>query len=227
MPVDLLRPIPNSWAAYRAALNKCDQRQRPNNFSIFHNMHVRPTMTQMSWVATISEAQQIIENNSTWDAYDIKVLLGMKHEGKDWGLLGHMRDTAKDALDCRQTEIRGILRRLLNVAGTTTFTEAAVGAIEQIKGTHIGISVATRLITLARPDCAVSINEPSAHGFAKLFHGLPKTPHSLGNAKNYPALLSYIYEQPWYQSSAPSGTLDQTLWSMRAALLDAFVFEEE
>jgi HNH endonuclease len=224
MPLALLSPIPNSWAHYRVALDNCDQRQRRNNISIFQNLRVSDTMEMMSWIVTISEGRRIITHAPTWHEYEISVLLGQKYDHKDWGLLGHMRATAKAALNNRQTEIRNILHNLLDISSAQEFATKAVNAMEHIKGDYIGVSVATRLITLARPDRAVSINNESAGGFAKFYSGLPKTPGGLGTAKNYAKLLDHIYAEPWYKSPEPQAERDKNIWSMRAALLDAFVY---
>jgi hypothetical protein len=92
-------------------------------------------------------------------------LLGQKYGRKDWGLLGHMRATAKNALDARQTEIRNILQHLARIPNEDEFATEAATAISRVKGFYIGVSVATRLITLASPDRGVSINNESADGF--------------------------------------------------------------
>ena len=231
MPINLLQPPPASWAAYRVALNNCDQQRRTNGFSICENIRVRDTMEQMSWKATISEGRRIITNNITWNDYDIAVLLGRKHEQKDWGLLGNMGVKGDSAitLDSNQDEVRTILQNMLRISGHSAFTTAAVDAIRCISNIYgFGIAIATRLITLTRPDCAVSINSGSAIGFAKLYNnGLPDDRDKLGRAANYQKLLSVIYAQPWYQPPVPSNPDEHTLWSMRAALLDAFVYGEK
>jgi hypothetical protein len=178
----------------------------------------------MSYINTISEGDRIIRDEQHWGQYEIAVLLGQKYDHKDWGLLGHMRATAKNALDTRQTEIQNILQNLISILNEDDFLTEAATAIERIKGNSIGISVATRLLTLARPDRAVSINNESAGGFAKLYNGLPKTPTSLGSARNYVKLLKYIYAEPWYKSPQPQDEFGTKLWSVRAALLDAFIY---
>ena len=96
----------------------------------------------------------------------------------------------------------------------------AMQAIRMIDG--FGVAAATRLLTLARPDCLVSVNGQSAAGLGAL-SGLPKTRDSL--AVNYIELLNWVYEQPWFNARQPDDPLERTIWNCRAALLDAFVYE--
>ena len=50
-------------------------------------------------------------------------------------------------------------------------------------------------------------------------------PGSLAN--NYEALLNWVHEQPWFKAPRPDGpSQDRDIWDCRAALLDAFVYEE-
>ena len=110
-----------------------------------------------------------------------------------------------------------------NSSEIANVAQNAIKAITEIKlenpKHHIGIASATRWLTLARPDRLLSINSKSSDKLGEL-SGLPKT--SL--AKNYAALLNWIYAQPWFNSSQPNNTLEQDIWNCRAALLDAFIY---
>jgi hypothetical protein len=122
--------------------------------------------------------------------------------------------------------VREILHTITNVSGDDDFKQSANNAIERLAAIPgFGVAIATRLITLARPDRAVSVNNAASNGFAMLYSGLPRTTNALGNSKNCPDLLTRIYEQPWYKTPAPRDAFEQEIWSMRAALLDAFIYE--
>ena len=82
---------------------------------------------------------------------------------------------------------------------------------------------ATDRLTLARPDCLVSVNGQSAAGLGG-FSGLPQNPDPLAN-RYYEELLNWVYEQPWFNEPQPDDPLERTIWNSRAALLDAFVYE--
>jgi hypothetical protein len=97
----------------------------------------------------------------------------------------------------------------------------AINAIDQLLG--FGPAIATRLIALARPDMGLSVNAGSAPMLSRLI-GLPETLGALGTAENYPRLLRWVYAQPWYRAKEPEGTFEQSIWSIRAALIDSFVY---
>ena len=91
-----------------------------------------------------------------------------------------------------------------------------------MKGVREGI--ATRLLALARPDRFVSVNDGSRKGLAKCFG--PDTPTALGVPNNYRILLEKIYDRTWFREPAPQDEREQEICSMRAALLDCFVYKD-
>jgi hypothetical protein len=86
---------------------------------------------------------------------------------------------------------------------------------------RIGSGVATRLLALARPDVCVSVNDGSRSGLADLT-GLSRT--TLGTPANYRKLLTWMFERPWCSVGQPSDPWEASIWSMRAALIDCFVY---
>ena len=161
---------------------------------------------------------------------------GNANEEGNWGLLGTLPMGATPYVfnpvnmpgvgPVRQ-QIRQQVDRVLN-ANSSEIANVAQKAMKAITNVrledprhHIGLASATRWLTLARPDCLLSINSKSSHKLGEL-SGLPKTPGSLAN--NYSALLNWVYAQPWFNSSQPNNPLEQDIWSCRAALLDAFVY---
>ena len=94
-----------------------------------------------------------------------------------------------------------------------------VHAIMQIH--NFGPAAATRLVTLARPDCLVSVNGESAAGLGNL-SDVAYTADGLAN--DYAELLNWVYQQPWFNAPEPDDPLEREIWNSRAALLDAFVY---
>ena len=86
---------------------------------------------------------------------------------------------------------------------------------------RIGVGVATRLITLARPDCGISVNSASRQGLAQI-SGLGKT--TLHRPERYRELLEWVAEQPWHRPSPPEDPREREIWEIRAALLDCRVY---
>ncbi len=89
-----------------------------------------------------------------------------------------------------------------------------------IKRPGVSHGVATRLLALARPDAYVSLNNPSAQGLAS-FSGLRPTTLP----QQYRKLLESVHASAWYRAPAPEDTFEKEIWTYRAALVDAFVYQ--
>jgi hypothetical protein len=48
-----------------------------------------------------------------------------------------------------------------------------------------------------------------------------------GKSRSYNNLLKWLSRQEWYRASKPHDKLEERLWSMRAALLDAVAYHPE
>ncbi|MEG9524397.1 MAG: phospholipase D family protein [Hyphomicrobiales bacterium] len=194
-----------------------------------------------SWLNTITLGNEITRRDS-WDELsdvDYHVLLGIKDGTDDimgYGLLGSMQGAGevkttflKDTTAHRK--IREYIRTCLQGpihASDTAFPNAAVTFIRQVSTLErFGPAVATRLLALARPDRAVSVNNGSRAGLAKL-SGLPRTALSNVNgsprAKSYADLLAFLATKDWYRHPKPANRYEQTLANARAALLDCLVY---
>lgn len=195
-----------------------------------------------SWLNTITLGNEIVRRESWKDLSknDYQLLMGIEVnvEGvtAGYGLLGSMRgagdaknvfnEASPQNLKTRE-KIRVALQPVLQ-AEAAEFPERAVDFIRTMAGLQ-GFSggVATRLLALARPDLAVSVNKGSRNALAT-WSGLPAT--SLNKASNgtrassYGSLLDFLGEQPWYASPEPRGVYERTLANARAALLDSLVY---
>ena len=99
----------------------------------------------------------------------------------------------------------------------------AVRAYAQLTGLDgIGSAIATRLLTLARPNRFVSLNGASKAGLAASFTVAPST---LSQPRSYGRLLARVYDKAWYNDPRPVDAREETIRWMRAALLDCFVYE--
>ena len=113
-------------------------------------------------------------------------------------------------------------------AGDDEIIDVAVEVLEDLCRTRgrglagFGPGVVTRLLELARPDRLVSVNGGSRHGLSESFK-LART--TLGKPQNYRRLLERLYELPWYADRPGRSKRERGLWSMRAALIDGFVYD--
>lgn len=229
--VHLIRPAPKDFAAYHARLIEVDA-LRKHEYPVFTSAKttVSKNNVLISWIETIETASGLFEDGQDWsslDPNDIALLLGLKHAGKDWGLLGNMglAGTAVQAfkqLPKLRSFIRDQLRFVLEAKHIGQVAANVIGSISELRG--FGPGIATRLIALARPEFAVSVNNGSAPGLAALLNW-SENPLMLTNQKNYPKLLEWISDQPWHNSPEPNDERLRRVWKMRAALLDAFVYE--
>ena len=202
-----------------------------------------------SYFHTISTGQKIARRADWGDLKrrECHILRGFEREEEEgrWGLLGSLERTgaayvfnpSNRGVKPVRRKIREQVERVLN-AGPDEIAEVAHDAMETIKklkyaenkDRSIGPAAATRLLALARPDRLVSVNSKSAVGLGKLLGSRSRsgrtltTPGSL--ADNYEKLLNWVYEQPWFKAPQPDDPPEGEIWKYRAALLDAFVYEE-
>lgn len=160
------------------------------------------------------------------------ILRGHDTEDGNWGLLGTLKGAGKVARAFNperipdvgpvRMQVRQQIQRVLDAADSE-IADVAHSAVREIRAIDgFGAAAATRLLTLARPDRLVSVNNESADGLGALSES-PRTPDSL--ADNYGGLLQWIYEQPWFNEHQPHDSLERVIWNCRVALLDAFVYK--
>ena len=231
----------HDWLGYMKALYQCDDWYRAQSDSYYYKFRGRFSVLgkYRSWFHTVTEVKPIARRGdwTNLTQNEARKLLGTYADGDlDAGLLGSMKGagTAKNIFLESSTEniaVRGRIRRSVATvirAGSENFPEVAVEAIRNIcKENHFGIAVATRILTLARPDRVVSLNGGSQSGLGQFYGqgelGLDKK--IARNFDNYSQLLETIYQKQWYDTPRPTNPFERSLWSMRAALIDCFVYE--
>ena len=168
--------------------------------------------------------------NQDWSRFDAlhqKRLLGCAaRDDEDWALLGNMFGTAIKPVfgdPAIRHRIETAVKRV-SAAEDDRFLETATAAYANLTDLHgIKTARATRLLALARPDRCVSLNSESEQALATYAASTP-TDRSIPNS--YGTLLQCIHRQPWFsrpKTGFGSGT-EEEAWSMRVALLDAFIY---
>ncbi|GAB3450824.1 hypothetical protein GCM10027396_27220 [Insolitispirillum peregrinum] len=210
------------WPGYVAALKACDAYwlEQQSHFSVFGEAR--------SYTNTIAAGNMLLGSRD-WQKFsgqEISIIMGDDDPGGQtgYGLLGSMKGAAKAMSSFRKDDaVRTVIQNAILSLETSENLPAdaaqALSTISDIERFKHG--VATRLITLMRPDAAVSVNSQSIKGLATL-SGLPKT--ALGTPRNYKRLLEWVAEQPWFDVPEPDDPEEKLIWTMRAALLDAFVY---
>jgi HKD family nuclease len=222
------------WPSFVAAIDKADAYWEFRTEAWEFPFTV--TREYDSWLRTIMLGRDVArrENWSRLSEEDRHLLMGTKHP---YGLLGSMRGAGTAQKVFREASpqnrairrtIRGGLQPVIE-ANDAHFAEAAcefIAEVEKIPGFAGGIS--TRLLTLARPDRAISVNNGSRRWLSELT-GLPKTSLShvpRGRTRSYMDLLRWFEEREWYSHPKPRNARERTLANTRAALVDALVYEE-
>jgi hypothetical protein len=83
------------------------------------------------------------------------------------------------------------------------------------------IGVATRLLTMKRPDLFFCFNGANKEKICAEL-GLPK---NLNAERYWDEILLHIYDTAWFNSSRPQNTIEQQAWNGRVALIDCIYYE--
>ena len=204
------------WDSYVAALRECD--------IWWSNRYPWSVLGEpVSWHHTIEVLRDILTRKdfAHLDDDDRRRVLGLAGGG-GWGLLGRMRNNSVNTVFGHNAQdIQEILREVAE-ANDDAFPGLAFDAYKRMrKFGGIGEGIATRLLSLARPDRFVSVNDGSRDDLAQ-YSGL--APGTLGREANYRKLLEFIYDKHWFRTPEPDNRLEKSIWGMRAALLDCFVY---
>ena len=206
---------------YWQALQECDAWwKREADFSIFPPGD--------SWVGVIRKLRPSMSQD--WSRFDVrhqKRLLGCAAQDEDdWALLGNMLGFAIKPVfgdSATRRRIETIVKEVIS-AEDSSFLAVANTAYARLTALD-GISTAraTRLLTLARPDRCVSLNSASEQVLAT-YAASALTRRS--DMNSYGKLLQRIHQQPWFArpESGFGSPMEEEAWSMRVALLDAFIY---
>lgn len=211
-----------SWAAYWQALQECHAwwKRGPEDFSVFP--------PDKSWVGVIRRLRPSLSQDwSNFNEAHVKRLLGCasRHD-EDWALLGNMFGFAIQPVfgdPAIRREVETIVKGVI-AASDDAFLPTVNAAYTRLTAfPRVGPAVATRLLTLARPDRCVSWNGASSAGLAAYANPAQAARPDL---TPYGRLLRGIYKCAWFSDrpSHFSSSGEAEAWSMRVALLDAFIY---
>ncbi len=105
--------------------------------------------------------------------------------------------------------------------------DAVIATLESLMARNgTGIGAATRLMALVRPDLCVSVNNASTARLQEQ-SGIDRNRFRRKAAapKAYRELLAWVWTRPWFQSPEPADLIEQQAWRLRAALVDAVVYD--
>ena len=190
----------------------------------------------LSYLHTIAKGREIAQREK-WVGLgpeECAILTGYGADDGAWGLLGTLNPFTRHDFGAEDGDVREQIRELLGPVVDIPDDEivpvnVAQDAVQAIMQLHnFGPAAATRLVTLVRPDCLVSMNSESATGLASLSEvtdPVGPRPSAIAThlANDYAGLLDWVYRQDWFSAPEPDDALERKIWRSRAALLDAFV----
>ncbi len=219
-PLQMLQEV-RDWRSYVAAVEQCDAWWgNRRSWSVLGD--------RSSWRETVEVLHDVVSQQD-WgklSEYDRLRLLGLTHgEEESWALLGRMRRAALNTVfGPKQKTVQNAVRAVVT-ANIDAFPQLAFESYEALWSIPgVGEGIATRLLTIARPDRFVSLNDASRAGLAEVFGLAPST---LGQPRNYSRLLTAVYSQQWCSEPTPRNGHERAVSSMRTALLDCFVYDEQ
>ena len=217
-PADLLQEV-DDWRDYVDALEQCDRWWSTRfGWSVLGELY--------SWSETIQVLHDVVAHRDwrSLNDHERQRLLGLT-PGEGWALLGRMRaPSMQTVFGSHLASIQQIVQGIA-AAPESAFPNAAIRAYAQLTALDgVGPGIATRLLSLARPDRFVSLNGASKAGLAEAFAVPPST---LSQPRSYGRLLEQIYGEAWYSDPRPVDAREETVRWMRASLLDCFVYEPQ
>ena len=216
-PLQLLEGV-TDWQSYVAALEQCD--------GWWSNRHSFSVLGERSSWRETAEVLHDVVAQPDWDKlgqYDRFRLLGLG----GWGLFGGHETRCPSTRYSAPTWKRFKTSCSVSSPPRTTLSPQlafdSYSALRDIDG--IGPGIATRFLTLARPDRFVSVNGESTAGLAASF-GLPPH-HPWQPAQLRPSSHHHLRAGLVQGSGPPGNARERAIWRIRAALLDSFVYGTE
>lgn len=223
MPVPASQDPFNSWSSYAAALTRLNLKwnaESKGRYGVFSGSH--------TYIKVIEAAEPIFGKDwANLSKQDAQVLLGLTH---NYALFGSMK-RARGAVDVflnaspKNLKARAEIKRALDYVRGCRLDAVAANARrshEIIKNqTGFNSGVATRLLSLARPEALVSVNSQSIDGLAKI-SAVPAG--SLGKPEGYERIVQWLTSAKWWNASEPTADDERLLWLYRGALMDAFAY---
>lgn len=142
-------------------------------------------------------------------------------KGDSTGLLGSMGGAGR-AMSLVQKSAekvgRGLDQLPLDGPVSLALAQKVVTTLTDLPGISVG--VASRLMTIKRPDLFISVNSGSEPKLSMARNGVRIT-----DKKHYMLLLNSIWNTEWFRSPRPADAAEAALWNWRVALLDSALYE--
>lgn len=214
LEITSLTSLKMTWAEYVELIRKQEGR-------LTKNFKIKVAAATGSYFWEIGTAAKMFRRTprfSDLSRADRTFLMGEKGST---GLLGSMGGAGRAMkLVQRYPEKigRGLDQLPLDGPVTPALALKVMTSLTDLQGVSVG--VASRLMTIKRPDLFISVNNGSEPKLSMVRNGV-----RIKNTKHYMLLLNSIWNTEWYRSPRPRDASEAALWDWRVALLDSSLYE--
>jgi HKD family nuclease len=215
------RALSWDWDEYVVQVRRVDKLWKPFGHSIdayLDMLEEVPALTAFP-LSSLSKVKRLALYGIWSDEYPNAGWLGCMRGA---GMARHLLVENDARSRAAQAAVSKALQRIPRDSATLPYMRAVEEAYRALRNIpHIGSAIATRYITLSRPDALVSVNSASQDGLSRILR-VPAA--RLTNWEGYRDALERLWKAPWMRAPRPSDPFEAKLWIYRSALLDAFVY---
>jgi hypothetical protein len=175
--------------------------------------------------------KEFFQNNGNFlsiDSENRKLISGLPNNAKgsqelDYGLFGSTKSDRKfyEKINTGNPKIAQAIDLIPLIGEVSKHDFLEYNRIFQKAGYKNPIGVATRLLTMKRPDLFFCFNGANKEKICAEL-GLPK---NLNADRYWDEILLRIYDTAWFNSSRPQDKIEQKAWDGRVALIDCIYYE--
>lgn len=214
LEITSLTSLEMTWQEYVELIRKQEGR-------LTKNFKIKISAAEGSYFWEIGMAATMFQKAPQFSDLSLDERTFLMGEGESTGLLGSMGGAGwAMELVQRYPEKIGYGLDQLPLDGPVT-AALALNVMTALTGLHgVSVGVASRLMTIKRPDLFISVNNGSEPKLSMARNGV-----RIKNKKHYMLLLNSIWNTEWFRSPRPADAAEAALWDWRVALLDSSLYE--
>lgn len=203
------------WDDYYALIKKQERRSLSNGFKIHVFDH-----PDGSYLQEVEQCQEFFRLHPVFQAMPLEARKFVAGFGETSGYFGRMRGAGyfKNMI-IERPEVIGPILDAIPPNGHPTDAQV-IEYVEAASGIHgVSLGTATRLLIAKRPDAFLSVNAASRDRIKQVFGAAPT------QATGYLHLMKRIWSMPWFTEPKPENEHGHRVWRVRAAILDAVMYD--
>lgn len=213
LEITSLTSLEMTWPEYVELIQKQEGR-------LTKNFKIKVAAATGSYFWEIGTAAKMFRKTSRFSDLSVDDRTFLMGERNSTGLLGSMGGAgwAMETVQRFPKKIgRGLDQLPLDGPVSPALALKVLTILTDLHGVSVG--VASRLMTIKRPDLFISVNNGSEPKLANARNGV-----RIKNSKHYMLLLNSIWNTEWFRSPRPDDADEAALWDWRVALLDSSLY---